>query len=272
MTRIKWFKNKLRGARSRLYKPFRPQKPLLKQVEFRDSSFLVLANEDIGWRLIVHKEYEQNEIKCLERLIYKDDVCVDVGANVGIYSVFMARKAYEGQVIAFEPVPLNRKILATNLALNEITNVQISDSLLSDAAGVVEFSISEDSAYSSIRPTNRKKEALTLNAQTSTLDELFHKKNQKIDVIKVDVEGAELLVLKGGEKLLSTPALRPRTLLVELDAQNQAVYDYRPEDVVEYMQTLSYSVYSVADGKLIKGWLHERGMIEAVFKHDKDEV
>jgi FkbM family methyltransferase len=189
-------KGKLRGARIRAYKPFLPNRPAIKQIEFRGSSFVVLANEDLSQRLIILKEYETYEIECLESLIRKDDVCLDVGANIGIYSVFMARKACEGWVIAFEPLPLNRNVMAINVTFNELMNIQVYSSILSDAAGWVEFSVSEDGAYSSIRPTNRKREVSTLGVRAETVDNLFAKRSQGVDIMKIDVEGAELLVLK----------------------------------------------------------------------------
>lgn len=260
----------MRAVRREVYKPFRPKKRSLRQVDFHGRSFIVFANEDVGWRIIAQRDYEWNEIQCFQRLIRKDDVCVDAGANIGIYSVFMAEKAHKGRIISFEPVTINQRILALNAALNGLTNVEVRDSLLSDVAGTVEFSVSEDSAYSSIRPTNRKKEARTLRVQADTLDDLFAERGQRVDVIKIDVEGAELLVLKGGEKLLSTPELRPRVLLVELASDNQAVYNYRPEEVTEYLRGLGYSVFSIVNGDFDEGWSREKGSIEAVFLLEDD--
>ena len=250
---------------------FRPKKPLLRQTEFRNANFLVLANEDVGWSLLRLKKYEPNELKLLEQVIRKNDVCIDVGANIGIYSVFMAKKAYNGEVVAFEPVPFNRNILAINMGLNGITNVQIHGCVLSDTVGAVRFSVSEDTAYSSLQPTNVKQETSSLDIQADTLDNLFAKERQKVDVMKIDVEGAELLVLKGGEQLLSAAELRPRALLVELGAQHQSTYGYQPEDVVAYMGTLGYAVYSVTARGAEKGW-PMKGAANVLFIHNDDRM
>lgn len=248
-------KKKLRSIQHRLYYRFlRARKLLLKQVEFRGVSFLVLANEDIGYNLLSFKDYEKSEVTILEELIRKDDVCVDVGANIGIYTVFMARKADEGQTIAFEPVPFNRSILAVNLELNGIANVQVRECVLSNAIEEVKFSVSEDAAYSSLRPTGAKKEVSSLSVHADTLDNLFAKREQRVDVLKIDVEGAELLVLKGGERLLSTSELRPRALLVELGPRNQSNYGYQPKDIIAYMERLGYVVYSATNKGFEKGW------------------
>ena len=251
---VKLLKDKLVRARLGLLRRLYSKERLLGQVEYRSCNFIVPINEDVGGRLVVFREYERDEIECLEQLIRKDDVCIDVGANIGIFSLFMARKAWNGQVIAFEPLALNRDLLSANAALNGVNNIEVCDCVLSDVVGGLSFSVSEDPGYSSIRPTDRKREAFSLNAQSNTLDNLFREERQRVDVIKVDVEGAELLVLQGGETLLSTPQLRPRALLVELNAQNQSVYNYEPEDVVKYMDTLNYSAYPVTGRGLEKGW------------------
>jgi len=251
---MEFFKSKLRSTKAKLYKPFRPQKRLLKHVEYRGASFVVLANEDVGWRLMTRKTYEENEIQILEELIKKKDVCLDIGGNIGIYSIFMAKKAFQGKVIAFEPIPINRNIIALNASLNEIKNIEIRDCVLSDISGSIEFSISEDSAYSSLKATNRKEEAYSFVVQSKTLDELFTKENKKVDIVKIDVEGAELLVLKGGKGLFSDINLRPRILLLELSSKNAATYGYKPESVIEHMASLGYTAYSIMNFSVKKGW------------------
>jgi len=253
-----------RKVRSRLlYKSFQPKECMLKHVSYRGASFVVPLNEDIGWRLVNIREYEEDEICCLEGIVRDDDLCVDVGGNIGIYSVFMARKASAGKVVAFEPIPINRKMLALNLALNNLDNVEIMDCVLSDTTGDVSFSVSKDSAYSSMRPTNRKEESCSLQVRSRTFDELFASKGIKVGIVKVDVEGAELLVLRGAARLLSDPAIRPRAVLVELSVENQSAYGYHPGDVVRYMRTVGYDAYCIKGPGLLKGWPH-RGCGEDV--------
>lgn len=258
-------RDKVKSAGVLFHRKFlRPSRRTLKQVEFRGASFLVFSNEDVGWRLLYFKEYERNEIEVLEHLIREGDTCVDVGANIGIFSVFMARKAFRGKTLAYEPVPLNLSVLGVNLELNNVSNVSAHGLVLSDAAGIVSFSVSKDAAYSSMRSVQAKSETEVLKTQSNTLDNLFAKEGQKADVVKIDVEGAELLVLKGGERLLRTLELRPRALLVELSAENQAIYGYSPRDVISYMETLGYDAHSITSRGLEKGWPFQ-GATNALF-------
>lgn len=255
-----------RSILGRIYSRFKPDSLHLKQVEYKNASFLVVANEDVGWRLISDKSYENDELECLLPLIKKDDVCVDIGGNIGIYSVFMAKKAYEGIVHVFEPSAFNIKIININIAINNVSsNVLLHDYVVSDRVGDIKFSVSEDSAYSSIIATNRKKEARSIETASVTLDEMFYSKGLRVDICKIDVEGAELLALKGAQKLLSDPKLRPRALLVELNQENQSVYDYRPEDVIMFMEKQGYNVHSIVKEKLVKGWPHKGCSEDALF-------
>jgi len=243
--------------------PLRPRQQVLRQVEYAGARFLVLANEDVGWRLIVHGHYEPLEWRCLQEFISPTDVCVDVGANIGLYTILLARKAHLGRVIAFEPLPLYRAMLDLNACLNGTGNIEIQASVVADSTGQQEFSVSVDGAYSSIRPTARKPEARRIMVPSVTLDDAFAVTRQRIDIMKVDVEGAELLVLRGARTLLSDPELRPRALLLELEASNEAAYSYQPDDVVAFMAQLNYGVHSLGRSGVLRGYRPER-LVETV--------
>ncbi len=248
-----------------LYGRLRPKGLTFREVAYRGSRFLVLANEDVGWRLLVSGEYEDWELDALSRIVQKDDTCVDVGANIGIYSVLMAKMASGGQVHAFEPVPLNGKILALNLEVNRVRNVQIHGCVLSEAAGPVEFSVSSDGAYSSIKATGQRSQTEVLALQAVRLDDLFFRERRRVDLIKIDVEGAELMVLRGGHGLLGDEELRPKALLVELNPHTQSMYDYTPMDVVGFLKGFGYQARSITGKGVAAGWPVEGGSENALF-------
>lgn len=243
----------------------RPRCKFIRQIRYRDLNLAVLANEDVGWHLIRIKRYEEYELDFVQSFVKSDDVCVDVGANIGIYSVFMGKIAYNGEIIAFEPISLNQKILALNLNLNELNNVDLRNCVVADKKGPVSFSVSVDSAYSSILSTSRKQDKHTISAQASTLDEELKNIKKPIGLIKIDVEGAELLVLKGASNLFSDLKRRPRGLLVELEKENTVAYGYQPNDVIDYMGQFDYHAFSLTPQGLIPGWPHDRGTENAVF-------
>src|SRR5512138_1306985 len=147
--------SKAQGLRYRIMRWRQPRVRTVREVHYRGMTLLVLANESLGWRLLTVKEYEKNEMDCLTDLIRADDVCIDVGANIGIYSILMARSAPLGSVISFEPVPLNRDLLAVNARLNGVHNLEVQPYAVCDRVGFTEFTVSVDGGYSSIQDTGR---------------------------------------------------------------------------------------------------------------------
>lgn len=252
-------------VRHHLAKPFRPKERLIKQVQYQGATFAVFANEDVGWRIIAEKDYEDQDIECFLGLVREDDICVDIGGNIGIYTVLMSSRARKGQILTFEPVAINRSLLSLNIELNNITNAKVYDLALSNSTSPIQFSVSEDAAYSSIRPTGRKEEATSVTVPSDTLDNLFASKGRGVNIMKIDVEGAELLVLQGGAQLLADRNLRPRAILVEVNPVNQTPYGYTPEDVLRFMEQFDYQPFSITDDGVKRGWPHGRASEDVLF-------
>lgn len=240
---------------------FRPKNTQLWHLRYRGSHFVVAINESVGWRLLTQREYEESAIEVLESLIEPNDTCVDVGANIGIFSVFMARRAHRGKVYVIEPIGLNRRLISLNLGLNGLENVEIIDGVLNDHLGEVDFTVYENSAFSSLFDTWSG--ALKIREKTRvpsrTLDSLFAEKEERVDVIKIDVEGAEQLVLKGGQALFSSPELKPRTILVEVSSHNQQAFGFRPDEIVSLIENYGYESHRITADGLRRGWTEGDG-------------
>src|SRR5580658_580640 len=156
--------------------------------------------------------YEPDVAAVFLRAIKAGDTVLDVGANVGIFSVLAARlTGADGCVVGFEPSQDNRKRLAANLALNGITNVIVVDQPASDRTGTVTFHLKSDSAGGHSlwnpckHPDHRKsrEEPQSIVMTTTTIDaEMARLRLAPPRLIKIDTEGAEHRVLAGGIKLL----------------------------------------------------------------------
>jgi len=88
----------------------------------------------MGW-------YEYEKQRFIAKVLAKDSVFYDIGANVGFYSLLAAQVASNGKVFSFEPSPRNIELLRKHLILNEINNVDILDVALSDIDGRSRFEI-----------------------------------------------------------------------------------------------------------------------------------
>ena len=132
------------------------------------------------------------------------DMCVfDVGAHIGITTLPLARAVGPyGRVFAFEPSPLNRAYLDLHLRQNDIRNVTVMDCALTDQVGeVVEFyEMSDVSGMNGLVNNRRGMRAIEVN--TVTIDQVVDKFKLRPDLIKIDIEGAELLCLKGARETL----------------------------------------------------------------------
>lgn len=207
---------------------------------------LVLANEEVGRAIHFGKNYEQAETAYMQKVIDPTSVCVDVGANVGYFAMLMAKNAYKGRVFAFEPIPLNAALLRASVELNGFSNVEIIECAIGDSDTEVTLSQSTDGAYSSLHDTARKSVERLIRVPMITLDSFVQSRSiPSIHVLKIDVEGAEALVIEGARTLLEDTAKRPSFILMELADMNLKYFNTNASAIVEKMHELGYIPYFV---------------------------
>jgi FkbM family methyltransferase len=137
---------------------------------------------------------------------------VDVGANIGSHAINAARLVGRtGSVFAFEADPDTYHLLADNIKTNSLRNIVLKQTCVSDHVGTLSFYKHKDSAKSSIVDRGEK---LSVTLPSDTLDNLIPA-GTKIDILKVDVEGAELSVLRGGRSVFSDQR-RPSVVIIEV--------------------------------------------------------
>ena len=181
----------MRIASSRYWLP--KNRTRFVQTTVNGMQLLVLANEDVGRELVYGGAYESRETAALGRLLKPEDVCIDVGANIGYYTTLMAQLAHAGEVHAFEPVPINWHVLNCNLQANHLRNVVPNFCALAADSGRISFSVSRDGAYSSIRPTGREVESEVIETEVQTLDAYVSARQlARVDVIKAEIGRAHV--------------------------------------------------------------------------------
>lgn len=156
--------------------------------------------------------YEPDIAYLMLRVVKPDDVVVDVGANAGFFTVFLATLVGpQGRVISFEPEENNLGRLKNNIASNKLENVTVIEQPASEAPGEVTFFInSDDSGGNALWdigkfPGNENTSAnnRTIRLQATTVDdEIARLQLSPPKLIKIDTEGAEFQVLKGCRTLL----------------------------------------------------------------------
>jgi FkbM family methyltransferase len=152
--------------------------------------------------------YERGLIDLLKDTLRPDDVFWDVGANIGAITLIAARRCR--RVVAFEPDPRSLAVLIENLRLNGVTNVDVVPAALSNSTGLaVLHQAHENNTGMTSLVAARVKAMGEVQVQVRRADDVLKERSvESPDVMKVDVEGAEHLVLLGAHDLLRSGKVR----------------------------------------------------------------
>lgn len=195
--------------------------------------------------------YCRDIILLMDRFVKPGMVVIDVGANLGEVSLAAARRVgISGHVYAFEPMDSQFACLIDNININEIKQITPEKKGLSDQGGVASiYSVSgvfkdgtKHVGLGTLYPSSERS-IPSGEIELTTLDEYCSVKGvERIDLVKIDVEGAELAVLQGGVGALQR--FKPY-LIVEIQPGTTHSAGYRPEDIVNLLKTLGYSFYII---------------------------
>ncbi len=191
-----------------------------------------------------------------ESKIQRGMTIVDVGANIGLYTIFFAKQTGSGgKVFAFEPDPDLFQMLRKNCETNNLSNVILHNCALGSC---------EDEKFLDRSPLNSGDNRIVANSplsvshgkrvkvRTAALDTLLP--GQNVDFLKIDVQGYELEVLKGAKDLLSkSPSLQ---LYFEYSPYGMELAGCRPTDILELLSKLGYETRNPYDRRqaLITDW------------------
>lgn len=228
------------------------RKVVLKQTSLYGCEVLVWANEDIGKKVLLTKAFERDEIHYLKQQIRQGDICLDVGGNTGIYAMLFAQQTGEtGAVYVFEPIRRNTLAILLAAEINEFGGVRVFEGVAGSENGQVKIVIPEsDGAYAHIKKHANEMEGMLV--RSVTLDTFIENSQlNRIDILKIDVEGAEFEVLQGARGLLACVERSPRIVMIELCTQFLADFDTSIDAVISYMGNFGYAPHYVdSRGKL----------------------
>jgi FkbM family methyltransferase len=160
------------------------------------------SDTTISQELILSGKWEEYETELFKKYAKKDDVVLDIGAHIGYYTLIAARIVGDkGKVYAFEPDPKNFKILKRNVEENGYKNIILVNKALSNKSGRIKLFINKENTGDH-RIYDLKNEREFISIQAITLDDFFKKRAKKVDLIKMDIQGAEVRAFKGGNRLI----------------------------------------------------------------------
>lgn len=211
----------------------------------------VSINDHIEKYLFWYGAYEKKEVTTMQTLLNADSVVVDIGANIGYYSLMAAQKAAAGNIYSFEPVTNNLQKLERNISLNGLAIIHPIQAAISNVSGSTTIYISDDdnSGMSGLRSAeNFSGQSETVKCLT--LDEAVLEYNlPKIDLIKIDVEGSEVNVLQGMKRIRTEQ--RP-LLLIEVSTATLSMYNEKIETIYQILSADQYVAYRVTDSNVLE--------------------
>jgi len=187
--------------------------------------------------------FERLGTKLVLDKIKKEEVVIDLGANIGYYTLLFAKiVGNKGKVFAFEPDPDNFKFLKKNVDKNNFMNVQLEQKAVSNTNGTIKLFLNDGNKgahriYHSELAGNEYKEV-----KVTTLDSFFKKMkiDQKVDFIKMDIEGAEFGALNGMKNLLdNNPSI---TLFLEFDPKQIRAFGSDPMDIIDFLKQNNFKI------------------------------
>lgn len=176
----------------------------------------------------------------MRNILHPRDHFVDVGANIGVCSLIASVAVGEkGIVYAVEALPSTLTLLEENLELNKITNVRILPIALTDHDGEVVFYGSTNGNLGASSLSNEDLDGVPVSVPARMLDSLIAEGTiSGCDVLKIDIEGAELLALRGMQKLFEEHP--PRAVMIEVSEPLLKHFSRTPKDLIDFFTRHGY--------------------------------
>ncbi len=215
--------------------------PDYKPYPFAGGLIYLDVDESPAMRARADGTYEPHKVAAVQRLLPAGGTFVDVGANKGDFSLIAARTTGpEGRVIAFEPSPENAGWTRKSVELNGYPNVELLELALSDSEGEAQLHLGRWSGWHSLVPRQVDQETITVRMRT--LDAVLAERGSPaVDMLKIDVEGAELAVLRGARRTLA----QEHGLWILLDVHPDREVD--PAEVAQVLRAQGFELRAPED-------------------------
>jgi len=186
--------------------------------------------------------YEPEVWSHIMAALHPGDVVADVGACLGLYTLAIAKRVGpQGYVYAFEPDLESVGWLRRNVHLNHLEdNVMVVSTVVAEENKTVGF---VDGRGSESHVLHSSSEDGVRSIDTITLDEVFA--NSRLDILKIDVEGYEEAVLRGGRHLLSDATRAPRAIFIEVHPFAWSAFGFSSKTLLSLLTGFGYATYDL---------------------------
>jgi FkbM family methyltransferase len=207
--------------------------------------FVDSRDSGVAFRLLSLQTYEPELTKLFEQMVKPGDVVVDVGANIGYFTLLASKLVGErGRVYAFEPAPETFALLKRSIAANDSGNVCALQKALWNVRASGKLLL-EGENWGANRIIDSETGGHSIEVEMVSMDEFFENGHQKVDVVKIDAEGAEINILNGATAVLQkNPDL---VLFAEFNPKLLEAAGQHPERYIQVIASHGFTIYAVDD-------------------------
>jgi FkbM family methyltransferase len=269
--KISFFRNRYFGFYKRIFRPYRL---------FRGQSAICLYDNNLKIKVDLEEWIQQHIYflgawdepgsKFLKNYLKAGDIFMDIGANIGCYTMIASKiVGSEGEIHAFEPVSKVFDKLLFNIQLNNLSNISTNRKAVYETSGTLEFFVSsrENEGMSSIFRHDTESGEIE-KVKAISIDEYVEKMNiQRIDMMKIDIEGAEIFALKGMKNTIKR--FKP-IIIMELSEDVLRNIPVESKDVLDIMRSMNYVIGGIDNqGKLINLTMASAGYTNFAFRAEE---
>lgn len=243
---FRFFRKRYYGIVFRIFQPFNLFRCVTRVAKYDQDLLMKLdLNEWIQQHIYFLDYFDPNGVCFLKKNLNKGDVFIDAGANVGSYALIAAKQVGKtGLVFAFEPVGETFNRLDENVRLNEYDNIQAEKKALFDKNTTLDLFLANKTnlGMSSIYHHDTESGKVE-KAEAVSLDNYIGNQHiNRIDLVKIDIEGSEMFALKGMQKTLER--FKPK-ILIELKEETHTQSDFSINDIISYLSMLGYEQWII---------------------------
>ena len=205
-------------------------------------SWIHFPRNSVAFRMVFEDGiYEPDIVRCVQTFTRPNTHFLDVGANIGLMSAVALYAQPTATVVSFEPSPNSVPCLRQTVSGHK--NWKLVEKALGDKAGNLDFTVGAESVFDGFKRTADRPGQRKVSVAVSTLDfEWVSLGSPEVSLVKIDVEGAEAMVLAGGDRLLRS---RRPVLVVEWFSDYVIQYGTDPMWLLGFADRYGYLVYSI---------------------------
>lgn len=223
---IRKFNNKLRGK-------LKPEFIITKE----NNKIFLDENDDLHLSIYDNWERESLEIETIKKIVSEGDTVIDIGANIGFYTLILAQIVGEkGRVYAVEPHPISVSLLRKNIEANNYMNVTIIEKAFSNEIKEGILYLNNQLSASSLGELDETYNK-SIQIGIDTLDNFFE--DIKINFIKIDVEGFEGNVIEGGKEIIENNDLK---IITEINPPALESSGYGQENYLKLLKQMGFNL------------------------------